>query len=388
MLIHCSSSDGSNRRGSLLPATALAILVSGGCLALVLNEYWLTSIQEELRTATQSVALAGAQALANDDLLKLDVEEHQIADQAREIAARQSMRNFVAGPTLPRMDVHIGRITLDPLTGRQESVETDLAANSVLVVGHRDRSRNNPVMMLAPLLAGRSVADVTVTAEASISNLIQGVRAFDKATVPAWPMAILEVSSDSKVQTWTKEIEQHQGLDHFSWNADTQQVESHPDGLQEITLLPAGKQGNNNLYLVDIGNELQDQALERQFRDGWTAEDLAEFGEVFSFQPGPLNLPASQDFAGVPIDTLRTQIGQVRIVLLYSSTTGTKGTLSVQATRMVAARLMDVSRGSQGPQFIMQAAVVATRTAILDEEALYRGETQGNPYLYKLSITQ
>lgn len=372
----------------MLPAIALAILVSGGCLALVLNEYWLSSAQEELRGATQSVALAAAQTLASDDLLKTDVDPPRIAIQARESAQHQAIRNFVNGPVLPVMEVHLARVRVDPATGQRNSEETEEFPNSALVIGRRDRAAGNPAPLLAPLLAGRSIADVDVTVEASISNLIDGVRAFGPATVPAWPVAILETSPDSKVQTWVKEIEQRQGVDQYSWNSQTQQVESRPDGLPEILLLPRGQQGTNNFYLVNIGSDFQDDSLERQLKNGWSAADLAPFGEVFSLKPGPIDLPASDNFSGVPEEILRSRIGQVRILLLYSSISSAGGNTGVKVTRMVAGRLMDVSTGSNGPQFIIQPAVIATRLAILDEEAFYRGEADGNPYIYKLSITQ
>ncbi|WP_437224860.1 hypothetical protein SH661x_003813 [Planctomicrobium sp. SH661] len=378
-----------SRRGSLLPGIVLAILICGGCMALVFNEYWLTNVQEELRTSTQAVALAAAQGLASDDLLKPEVDPYAISDRVREIADEQANRNQVGGPQTGRMEVHLGRVLFDPATGQQETIETDEYPNSVVVIGHRDRSRNNPVAMLAPLLSGRSVADVTVTAEASITNLIAGLRAFGPVDVPAWPIAILESSSDSKVQTWNKEIELRQGSDLFSWNAETQTVEEAPDGLPEILLLPKGQQGTNNAYLVDIGNGLQDAEIDRQIHDGWSAEDLSGFGEYFSLQQDPLDLEATDKFSGGPMEALESQIGQLRILLLYSTVSGGKdGKTQVKVTRLVAGRLMHLSENREGPQLTFQPGVIVTRTAVLDEEALYQGDAQGNPYIYKLSITQ
>lgn len=376
------------RRGSILPAIVLAMLVSGGCLALVLNEYWLASAQEELRSATQAVALAAARQLASDDLLQQEMDPLQIATNCREQAQQQAIRNPVVGPVLPQMDVHLGRVVFDPATGNRQTLETDYSPNTVIVIGHRDRSAGNPVSLLAPLLAGRSAADVTVTVEASITNLVDGLRPFGAATVPAWPLAVLEVSSDSKVQTWTKEIEQRQGTDHFRWNDQTQQVEEQADGLPEILLKPKGQQGTNNLYLVNIGSGFQDDVLERQIQYGWSGVDLEPYEGTFSLKPGPLDLPATDNLSGVPDETLRTQMGQVRIFLLYSMTTTTEGNINVHVTRMVAGRLMNVSASTEGPQYVIQPAVVATRTALLDEEALYQGETTGNPYIYRVSITQ
>lgn len=376
------------RKGSILSGITIAIVVCGLCMALVFNEYWLTSAQEELRTATAAVALAAGRELATDDLLKSEVDPYAAANRLRLVASQQATRNQVAGPVLPEMEVHPGKIVFDPLTGQQQTLETDYEPNAVIVIGRRDRSASNPVQMLIPGLTGNRAADVTVTVEVSVSNLIEGVRPFGAVDVPAWPMAILESSPSDTVQTWVREIEQRQGTDHYRWNEETKTVEEESDGIPEILLQPVVEQGISNLYLVDLGSGLQDDQLQRQFKEGWSVEDLAEFGEVFSLKPGPLPLRASNDFSGTPEDVLQQEIGQARIMLLYNEVTSKEGQTSVNVNRMVAARLMAIEKTDNGPMFVMQPAVVVTRTAVLDEDALYAGESTGNPYIYKIAITQ
>lgn len=376
------------RRGSILGGITIAIVVCGLCMALVFNEYWLASAQEELRTATTAVALAAGRELATDDLLKEDVDPYAAANRLRVVAARQATKNVVAGPVLPEITVHPGRVAFDPLTGQQQTLETDYDPNAVIVIGRRDRSANNPVQMLIPGLSGNRAADVNVTVEVSVTNLIEGVRPFGAAHVPAWPIAILESSPSDTIQTWVRQIELRQGTDQYRWNEETKSVEEEPDGIPEILLQPIVSQGINNLYLVDVGNGLQDEHLVRQFKDGWSSDDLSPFGEVFSFKQGPLELDATSDFSGAPEDVLRQEIGQARIVLLYTGVTSKDGRTTVDVNRMVAARLMDIRDTKEGPQFVMQPAVVVTRTAVLDEDALYSGEPAENPYIYKIAITQ
>jgi hypothetical protein len=373
---------------------SIALLVCGGCLALVLNEYWLTIAQEELRTVAQCAALAGAHELACDDLLKKDADPLSISQHAREAAEKIARENQVAGVLNTHLDIRLAQIEIDPNTGYANVNETEEFPTSMLVRARRDYWSHNPIPLLAPYLAGRPAADVAATCEASVCNLISGVRPIGPGCVPAWPLAVLEMSPDQQVQTWTRQIELHQGNDNFSWDKEQQQVISEADGLPEIVLTSRNKNGPGNLMLVDVGTGLNENFLDDQFRDGWSSEDLESFGGEFSLLNGSLMLPGSSDLDGAPVENLKTQIGQARILLLYlphtkSNTTQSQTTGNdIQITRLVAGRIMEVTTGKNGTTIILQPAVVATRTAMLDEEALYSGQTQGNAYIYRLAVTR
>jgi hypothetical protein len=373
---------------------AIAILASAGCLALVLNEYWLTIAQEELRTVAQSAALAGAQQLACDDLLKKDVDPLAISQRAREAVEKMAQANQVAGALTTRLDVRLARTEIDLNTGSTIVDETEEFPTSVLVRARRDYWSHNPVPLLGPYLVGRPAADVAATCEASVCNVISGVRPVGPACVPAWPLAVLESSPDQRVPTWSRQIELHQGSDNFSWDAEQQQVVQASDGLPEILLTSQSQSGPNNLVLVDIGTNFREDLLEDQFRDGWSAEDLEDFGGEFSITGGDLILRGSANLEGAPLENLEAQIGQARILLLYQPAKNANGSRSstsdrqVQITRLVAGRIMDISTGKTGQTIVLQPAVIATRAAILDEDSLYSGQTQGNPYIFRLAVTR
>ncbi|SFJ16663.1 hypothetical protein SAMN05421753_11641 [Planctomicrobium piriforme] len=372
-----------------MPAIAIAFLVCGALLALVLNQYWLSGAQEELLTATQAAALAGARELACDDRLKEDFDARHNADHVRQVIEDQSFANQVAGPLTAKLEVHLARVTVDPETGQQESEESDDDPNAVLVIGHRDRSTSNPVALVGSVFTGRTAADVTVNVEASVSNVIDGVRPVGAGDVPAWPIAILEASPDDRIPSWVNQIEMHQGTDRYRWDAEKHEVVEEPDGLPEMTLTPQGENVATNVYLVNIGTGFDTDQLVQQMRDGWSTSNLEDLNGEFTFAEGPVDLEADSDFDNDAGDELQRQIGQARIVLLYSKVLpGQDGLPMVQTTRFVAARLMAVMGEGKNLQFIVQPAVVATRTAMLDEEALQQGDSQGNPYIYKISITQ
>lgn len=383
----------SRRSGSLLPGIAIALVVCGGCLALVLNEYWLSAAQEELRTAAQSAALAGARELASDERLKPAFDSRQNADYARTVAENQANANQVLGPHRAQLDVHLARVEYDPETGRKIREENPEDPTSMLVVAHRDRTGGNPVSMLAPALAGRAVADVTVNVEASVTNLIRGVRPVGPADVPAWPVAVLELSADPRIPSWGIDIEQHQGSDQYRWDEQTRQVVPEADGLPEMKLA-IGSTGN--MVLIDVGTGLEPDGLLEQFRDGWSAENLAPLGGMFSLQEGPFPLEAQSQMDSEIGESFARQIGRARILALYSplpvseKSAGSQQTKSsqVQIVRLVAARLMAVQGTGTATQYIIQPSVVATRCALLDEDALYQPQAQGNPYIYRISLTQ
>ncbi len=376
------------RQGSLMPVMAVALFACGACLALVLNQYWLSDAQEELRTVAQSSALAGARQLACDDRLKPDFDSYENAEHVREIVRRQSLSNPVSGRVPAKVDVLLGKTHLDPLTGRQDSEETDDFPTSVLVVAHRDNRSGNPVGMIAPAFTGRIGADVTVKTEASISNVIAALRPVGTGKVPAWPLAILGMSDDDIVQSWNRQIELRLGKDEYGWDDVNHVVTDEPDGLPEISLIQQTDDLPGNVCLVDIGSHLDREILNRQFRDGWSVEDLERWNGEFSVADLPQLIPGSTSLQQIDSSLLEQQIGAARILMLYRSIKALKGgDIQVDVSRVVGARLMAVRQAEGILELVFQPAVIVTRTAVIDDDALYRGVTSGNPYIYRISLT-
>lgn len=376
-----------------MPAIAVALFVCGACMALVLNEYWLSNALEETRSAAEAAALAGAQQLVTDDNLKPDFDSEHHADHVRFVIESLIRETPVFGPHVATVDIRLGKTEYDPETGHTDSIETDEDPTSVLVTVHRDRRSGNPVGMIAPAFTGQPGADVAVTANASVCNVIDGVRPVSIGTVPAWPIAILEKSPDDSVPAWALMIEAREGADQYGWDATNHQVVEGPDGLPELTLSLPGKDGVGNMVLVDIGAGLADDVLMRQFQSGWSRDDLAERDGQFSMQNAPFPMNASTTFSNEIESELEKQIGKPRIALLYSTIVppgrgrSQRNGLNVEVTRMVGLRLMAVDHTPGGIKLVVQPAVISTRTAVVDEDALYRGATQGNRYIYKLGLT-
>ncbi len=391
---HRQPVQASNRRGSLSPAIAIAVLAVGGCIALVLDNLWLQTAHREIQTAVNAAALAAAGHLANDELLKTNVDMEKRASQIRRTASQMGAFNRAAGNKIfinseAYEDVRLGRVVIDPNTGWKEFLETDHAPTAVIVKGACDRKHGNPVSLFFPFLTGTANANVVALAEASVNNDVVGVRPLDTATTPAWPLGVQESSLDPKQQnTWTNMIELRIGKDEYRWDNAAGKVVKGSDGLPEMTLIPTVDDDNpGNYCLLDIGTGLKDNALNRQIQDGWNWHDLQGFGSEFSLEPGPLTLSGSTNFSGSPTTALMGQVGQAKILVLFQGTLDdSKSQLqSVTATRIVAGRIMHVEEGSNGTEVILQPAVVTTRTALL--RSTIGSKLDANKYVYKLSLT-
>lgn len=390
-----------HRRGSIMPAMVIAILVTGSCLALVLDTLWLRMARAELQNTADAAALAAARELACDELLTNSPNTTALADRVRQSAANVAGHNTAAGRIvyvnpLEGTDVAIGHVVLPENSGSPVFLETDLAPRSVVVLAHCDRRSGNPVGLFFSNLTGQSTADLQARAEASVNNRLLGVRPLDKATVPALPLGILELHTDPRrTDTWMVQIEGRLGPDSYRFNSNTNEVEAGSDGLPEIEL-HSTLRGNEeeeekrgNVQLIDLGTELKAAEVVRQIETGWRWQDLQRFGSEFRTDQGPVNLNSLERIEGAPVAALEKLVGQVRIVTLYHATgpglQGGRTNASVQ--RLVAVRIMSVREQDSSLKMVVQPAVIATRTALVLESLAGDSSPLENPYIYRLSLT-
>jgi hypothetical protein len=385
--------DRSPRRGTLLPAIAIAILVVGSALALVVDRLWLDAARAELRTAAEAAALASAARLADDDRINLAVDPAALSAAARQAGIDAASDNTVAGEPVRFEHESDGEIRIGALVrganGEREFIHTNHLPTVASVLAVKARAIGNPVARLFHSNGG----DAMVHVAASLSNHVMGLRPFDGANAPVLPLAVLEADpSGQREDTWAVQIEAGAGGDRFRFNRDTKQVEPQPDGLPEILLhfqTPGRPADEANAHFVDVGNGFIGAQLTRQIRRGWEAIDLAKFGGVFPTRSGEsLRSRASLDDASLA--ALSETIGQKRIVLLYGAyTDGGSGFGQLNLARLAAGRIMAIEASSEGtPVIVMQPAVVSTRTAIVDFHAAEAGSGSGNPYVYKVYLTR
>lgn len=388
------------RRGSLVVVVAMALVVVGCALALVLDQLWLDSAQVELQAAAEASALAGAGQLATDD--RLNPQTGDLATPAAEAARTVAAKNFAVGSSvvLKDEDILIGTIQMDPENGHAEFVEDSEHPTTVVVKAARNQGRGNPVALFFRDLTGRSAGDAMAIAEASVDNRIIGVQPNEGSPVPALPMAILYTDRDPRrIDTWQKQIEMKMGLDRYGVDPATNEIIAGPDGIPEILLHTAALSDSEddsakaNMLAIDVGNGLKESLVAEQIKAGWTVEDLKHFGEEFRTDQGPQTLDVDAAMLGVIQTELKSMIGQTRICGVYidhKTTSNTIGHASI--TNLVGIRILAVEdAGGQKLHITAQPAVIATRTALLDrQDAAWIGGTSdgpSNPYIYKLFLS-
>jgi hypothetical protein len=388
------------RQGTLLPAMAVAILVVGCCLALVLDKLWLDAARGELQTAAEAAALAAAGRLADDERLNLSVEPQVLTNAALDAAGLAASRNTVAGRavtlnTEPGGDIRFGQFVMDADNGESRFEENEHLPTVVRVRTGRTRQLGNPVARLFAGLTGLAGGDAIGDAEATLSNLIVGVRPFEGGPAPVLPFAIFERDPEGeRNDTWAVQIEGGGGSDEWTFDHATNQVRAGQDGLSEIKLHPmpsGGKAEDANLQVLNIGNGLDEEQIVRQVETGWNVGDLADYGGEFRLDLGSEPIECSALIYDPTVEALRGMIGQKRLVLLYENYSPRSGDLGrLTPTRFVAVRIMAIEHSADGtPQVIAQPTVVATRTALPPSEALSPEEAEGlaNAYVYKISLT-
>lgn len=396
---HRQHREAHRRQGLISPALMVALLVVAGCMALVFDQIWVANARHELQAAAEAAALAAAVDLANDSLLLAGTDDESWANDTsvtRKVAANIAGRNMAGGNPI-RVDPHrpdeirIGRMIVDRDTGGEEFLETDYSPSHVFIVANCDRVHGNPVSLFFPYVTGWAEADVRASAAATINNDVVGVRPLAHGNVPAWPLAVLESHAlAERRDTWVAQIEEHEGSDRFRFDAATGRVLEEGDGLPEILVRCRSQESTGNLRLVDLGNGLLDASLQRQFEQGLSRDDLEGFDHELRFDDGPYSLVATNDCSGPVFDWLSAQVGQKRIILLYQEVEPPTNSpfQRIAATRLVCARLMQVTATDDGIELVLQPAVIATRTALIPDEIDTNRHEPRNPYIYRLSLTR
>jgi len=390
-----------HRGGFLAPAVVVALLAMLFAVALVLDTCWLENASVELTRVSEAAALTAGRELVTDDLLRdgsPERNDHR-RENARRAAVRITARNRFCGETFQAesaLRIHFGRLVRDPQTGETRFEETAHRPRTVVVAARCSRRYGNPVALFLRGLTGQSTADLMRRAEATVDNHVVGVRPFDGAPAPMWPLAILEDGApDGHVPTWNRQIEQRAGRDDYSYNEDEHRVLRRPDGIPEIVLRCGTGRDNEhrtNVKLVDLGNGLRIDAICRQVRRGVTAGDLQPFAGQLRMDEGPLEFEGYRSLPPAVWTHLQKEIGVCRIVLLYSrfDAEGEPGRGRVHCPRFVAGRVMDLRRTNNGScEIIFQPGTLTTRTAVLAARSLPASQRRAfrNRYIYKLHLT-
>ncbi len=384
-----------SRAGLITPAVAFALIVVMLCLALVLDRLWLDAAVVELTTCAEAAALASARELACDDTLRSECDPETRVATAREAAARIAAANLVAGTQVQLDseqggDIRVGRLSVDSETGQTTFLETVYDPTTTVVTVQRSREYGNPIALYLCGLTGQWAGDAASRAEASIDNHVIGIRPLADSTAPMIPLAILnDAPADSEVTGWQTQIVDGQGTDEFGFDETTNQIMTEPDGIREIVLKSMKYRDDpekSNVRIVDFSSNMREQPVAQQVMRGCSREDLRAFGGELVMGEDPLLMNCGGIIAGQIVQSCQDIVGQRRICLLYqnSDVNESTGFGNLSCIDLVVVRIMSVRQHERdGCEIVLQPSVMATRSAILGDK-----QTETNPYLYKLHLTQ
>jgi len=377
--------------------------------AVAVNRFWLWSVREDVKLATDAGALAAAAALADDDLLRGDPANYPaLLERASNRARALGAANPVRGEPFPiwdnpdndsRGDIVFGKLTRPrsndfvPVPGRSSGDASQGQTNTVVISGRLTRTRGNAPGLILGIFAGHTAADVQAV---SAATLDRGVRGF-RPRFGAIPLAPIALRSGAAANSWESLVENHTGPDAATYVRSSHGFTSGPDGIAEFPAVYATVDDQvplaNVAFLFLPSPDLAD--LNLQLQAGVTADQLALYGgsmilpvagtlDIAGQQVGPAgDDPAIE--ALVETLTLLKDKGEPRIWPLYQSFD--VGTGSVRVSGFVAARVVNVAPPASGIplQFTLQATVVTAPMALTDTDIRGVNATMNdNRYICKI----
>lgn len=397
------------RRGTMAPLLLFALTALLGFFALAVNKCWLYSVREDLRTVADAAALAAAQELVNDDMLRGNVQLlPAMLDSATTAAATYSSFNAARSQQVllrenidnPRKGDVVFGVLSTPRAGDFLSIPADRTkahtdqarTNTVVVTARQSRSRGNaPAVLFGPLF-GHGYMDVAVLSAVTLDRGIRGFRPRNEPT-PLSPLALCSDVLAQNPKSWEYAVEARNGADSHRLDTQTNTyVASSGDGIHEFTVtLPTKTDhlADGNAVLAHFGTADVSE-LNTFLANGMTVADMAAHGGKFVIpNDGPATMLGQNVVPGSDAMTLYQtlenlrQASKIRIWPLYSDATSSE----VAVSGFVAARVVSVSvpENDQPLQFTLKPTMIHRVDAVTDTDL--RGKTatmNGNAYICKI----
>ena len=211
-------------------------------LSLAVNAGWLSAGRQELQSAADAAALAGAGRLVSDEWLRQGRPGVPALLDAARVEARDFARlNRALGRSVELRldgddpDVVIGRFDANgafvPAPVAPDLSQTDI----VYAIARRLRSRNDGVPVLLGGLVLTPSLDVQAAAFARLDRDVVGFRATLAQPVPLAPIGVPSDPTRVNVQAWEGQIVDRQGPDEYAFDPATGFTQTG-DGIPEIDI--------------------------------------------------------------------------------------------------------------------------------------------------------
>jgi Putative Flp pilus-assembly TadE/G-like len=407
------------RSGAIVIWLPFVLLASLAIIALAINYTRLWTIRVEMQSAADAAALAGADTLVGDDLLRGNSSAFPgLLQSASAQAIQYAVNNIVQGQpfvllpnpnNLADGDIVFG--TLDQPRGStfvvaanvNDPTNTALAAvNAVQINAWLTRARGNAPSLLLGGLLGVGAVDIHAAAAAMLDRDVIGFRPLGQQPLKLAPLAVFSDPSGMDSKSWQYQIEQKNAPDNYRYDATTHLFVLDPagDGLPEMPVVMAtdpGQESKANVSLLYLGFS-DASGIGQQLVMGVTPDELVPFGGQLVLEPADNRLTVPGSDIGPPagsqeltsienaLDQLQ-QSGEARIWLLYC---GLDGNGRPVLCGFVAARVVTVNAPAGGTfTFSLQPTMISTATAVTDASRRgVGGIAVVNPYICKVRLVE
>lgn len=392
------------RRGILALGLVIFLPVLMIVMGLVLELALVGEVREQLQSAADAAALAGAAELLDEDRLKIgttpNIEDD--AQAAQRFAALFCNYNLGLGQpwiTFSDKPCLLGFGHVANPTDRTSPFEAwdgvsdinQLEINTLQVYVERSRRFGNQVpLRLAPFF-GMVEARIGVQAAATVDRRVYGFRPKNGAPIFVAPLTI---TRDGLAQAWFEQANAAPVAtvnDNFTVDPATDSVTAGADGIPEITVTAPLPNGNPPDATDTLGTLLfgftgsDPGGIANQLRVGLEPIDLYERdGQLALDENNLLQVDGRSEVDADVVVVLQDLIGKKRIWPLSSirPDLGQTGVV-YDVTDFAAGRVVSASNEPPGKlTVVIQPTTMPTTTALVrDGQAL-------NPYLAKLYLTR
>ncbi len=267
--------DGHRRRGAAAVFAMVMMVVLIGFAALTIDVGVLYNTRADLQNAADAAALAGAAAYASPAMIqvRLGNSPSQNLQIVLALAGNQAMHaaskntSFAGeGVILDADDLRTGWIDVTSATSPLDPSPLPADYNAVQVVARRSKeSSNGPVQFYFAPIFGKHTTSVSASAVAVYDDHFAAYDVAIPGAADVWPFTISTTQYDAWVTGST---------DGYSYDPDSDQVSTGPDGEVELRLYP-DKLAPGNYGLLNIGTPNQGKtALSDQITSGVSSDDL------------------------------------------------------------------------------------------------------------------
>jgi len=354
------------RRGNVVLVAVSLVVVLCIVAALAVDVGYVLVARNQLQNAADAAALAAADQLLDDRKLQGGGGLDDVLDEARAAADQYAGANLVlqSPPTLDLNydndadgDVQLGRLAED---GQLVLVGSGQHFNAVQVRAQRTQTRNGQVPLFFARILGFSGTDVVTTATAAFSDGVVGFR--PNAETGHATLIPFSIHQDD----WLALLA-GSGLDDWSYDPDTRQVESGADDVRELTLFPGDEYAPGNFGALRIGPEgYGNSELETQIRQGVSPADLACYGGELRLDPDTLTLTLTGD-TGLTTghaEAAQEIIGKPVSMPIHNQIVGVGVNATYTIVGFAGVRIVAVNATGSDKQIRIQPAIVVDDAAV------------------------